>query len=143
MACITISTEQELQQAFAIRRKVFVEEQGVQLADEFDEFDTLSSNCQHVLVTYDNQVVGTGRVRHVQGVGKLERICILIDYRKYGLGKTIIRALEKLAYHIPVDAVILHGQTQAEGFYHKLGYMTASEPFLEDGIAHVVMTKTL
>ncbi len=28
---------------------------------------------------------------------KLERICILKDYRKYGLGKVIIQALEEIA----------------------------------------------
>ena len=43
------------------------------------------------------QAVGTGRVRVVDGSGKLERICILKPYRKYGLGKKIIQTLEEIA----------------------------------------------
>lgn len=39
----------ELEHAFSIRKKVFVEEQGVPLEDEFDQFDTLNGTCDHVL----------------------------------------------------------------------------------------------
>lgn len=37
----------------------------------------------------------------------------------------------------------LHGQTHAEGFYKKLGYQTASDEFMEDGIPHILMTKEI
>ncbi|MBJ3789884.1 GNAT family N-acetyltransferase, partial [Bacillus sp. OA1] len=42
-----------------------------------------------------------------------------------------------------VTKVKLHGQTQAEGFYTKLGYQTSSDIFMEDGIPHILMTKVL
>ncbi len=54
-------------------------------------------NVKHILVYYNNLPVGTGRIRFVDGTGKLERICILKDYRKYGLGKVIIQTLEEIA----------------------------------------------
>jgi hypothetical protein len=47
------------------------------LEAEFDEFDTLNGLCEHILVYYKGQPVGTGRLRVVDGFGKLERICIL------------------------------------------------------------------
>ncbi|MEH7416999.1 GNAT family N-acetyltransferase [Neobacillus drentensis] len=138
-----ITLENDLGVAFHIRKKVFVEEQGVQLEDEFDEYDTLAGHCEHILVYYNEQPVGTGRIRVVDGLGKLERICILKPYRKFGLGKMIIKALEEIAEEMGVSQVKLHGQTQAEGFYQKLGYLTSSNIFMEDGIPHILMVKDL
>lgn len=136
-----ITIEEDLRKAFAIREEVFVKEQGVPLEEEFDQFDTLAGMCKHVLVYYNGQAVGTGRIRFIQEVGKLERICILEPYRKFGLGKAIINKLEEMAEEQEVAQVKLHGQTQAEGFYKKLGYRTSSKPFMEDGISHVLMIK--
>lgn len=138
-----ITLENDLQIAFTIRKEVFVKEQGVPLEDEFDKFDLLNGLAEHVLVYYHEQPVGTGRVRWVDGLGKLERICILKPYRKFGLGKVIISTLEKIAAEKGVAQVKLHGQTQAEGFYEKLGYQKASNTFMEDGIPHILMIKEL
>lgn len=138
-----VTSTDELEQALHIRRKVFVEEQGVPLKDEYDEFDKLDTKCDHILVYYNGKPVGTGRVRSVEDYGKLERICILQEYRKFGLGKVIIAKLEEIAAKREDLQVKLHGQTQAEGFYKKLGYETASDVFMEDGIAHVLMTKKI
>lgn len=137
----TITTVEELQVAFEIRKEVFVHEQGVPLEDEYDQFDTLHGHCEHVLVYSNEQAVGTGRIREVDGIGKLERICILKPYRSLGLGKVIIHALEEIAVKQGLSKVKLHGQTQAEGFYEKLGYQTASDVFMEDGIPHILMVK--
>lgn len=136
-----ITSQEDLNLAFHIRKEVFVKEQGVPLADEFDEFDTLDAPCKHILVFYNEQPVGTGRLRVVEGYGKLERICILENHRKFGLGKVIVNALEEVAKEQGVEKVKLHGQTHAEGFYQKLGYETASDVFMEDGIPHILMTK--
>ena len=138
-----ITIDEDLRKAFYIRKEVFVKEQGVPLEDEFDEFDKLNGQCEHILVYYEEQPVGTGRVRWVDEFGKLERICILEHYRKFGLGKIIITALEEIAQERGTTRVKLHGQTQAQGFYKKLGYQTSSSVFIEDGIPHLLMTKEL
>jgi predicted GNAT family N-acyltransferase len=138
-----ITIEEDLRKAFQIRKEVFVEEQGVPLEDEFDEFDHLNGQCEHILVCYEEQPVGTGRVRWVDPFGKLERICILEPYRKFGFGKVIITSLEEIAQERGAKKVKLHGQTQAEGFYKKLGYQTSSSEFIEDGIPHLLLTKDL
>ncbi|MDM5295093.1 GNAT family N-acetyltransferase [Peribacillus simplex] len=138
-----ITTENDLKIAFHIRKEVFVEEQGFQLESEFDEFDTLNAPSEHILVYYNEQPVGTGRLRVVDGLGKLERICILEPYRKFGLGKIIIKTLEEIAKEMELSLVKLHSQTQAEGFYKKLGYQTSSDVFMEDGGPHLLMKKDL
>ncbi|WP_260287978.1 GNAT family N-acetyltransferase [Peribacillus aracenensis] len=138
-----ITTENDLKIAFQIRKEVFVEEQGFQLETEFDEFDALHASSEHILVYYNEKPVGTGRLRVVDGLGKLERICILEPYRKFGLGKIIIKTLEEIAKEKELSKVKLHGQTQAEGFYKKLGYQTSSDVFMEDGGPHLLMIKEL
>ncbi|USK76905.1 GNAT family N-acetyltransferase [Peribacillus frigoritolerans] len=138
-----ITTENDLKMAFHIRKEVFVEEQGFLLETEFDEYDTLNALSEHILVYYNEKPVGTGRLRVVDGLGKLERICILEPYRKFGLGKIILKTLEEIAKEQGVTQVKLHGQTQAEGFYKKLGYRTSSDVFMEDGGPHLLMIKEL
>lgn len=138
-----ISSNEDLETAFSIRKEVFVEEQSVPLSDEFDKYDQLDSSCKHILVFYNEQPVGTGRLRVVGEYGKLERICVLQPFRHFGLGKNIVQALEQIAIAKDVAKVKLHGQKQAEGFYHKLGYQTSSNIFMEDGIPHILMTKQL
>jgi len=143
MSTIRITENTDLKMAFEIRKSVFVEEQGVPLADEFDQFDSLDGLAEHILAYYDDKPVGTGRIRWVDDLGKLERICILESYRKFGLGKVIIKALEVIAVEKGITKVKLHGQTHAKGFYEKLGYQTSSDVFMEDGIPHILMTKEL
>lgn len=113
-----ITSEQDLHTAFEIRKAVFVEEQGCPISDEFDEFDTLHGDCQHILAYHQNVPVGTARVRIVGHTGKLERICILKSYRKFGLGKVIVDALERIVKEQGISAFKLHGQTQAAGSCH-------------------------
>ena len=138
-----IKEKTDLEIAFHIRKEVFVKEQGVPLEDEFDTFDTLSDVCHHILVYFNEMPVGTGRIRFVDNIGKLERICILQPYRKYEKEKVIIQTLEEIAREKEISKVKLHGQTHAEGFYNKLGYQTSSDVFMEDGIPHILMTKEL
>ncbi|NMA02916.1 MAG: GNAT family N-acetyltransferase [Clostridia bacterium] len=135
-----VKTREELKVVFNIRKAVFVLEQGVPIEDEFDEHEDYA---EHVLVYYNNKPAGTGRLREVDGAGKLERICVLASYRKLGLGKIIVTSLEKIAHDKDLQRVKLHGQTQAEEFYTRLGYQRSSDIFIEDGIPHVLMTKIL
>ncbi|WP_445487636.1 GNAT family N-acetyltransferase [Niallia sp. 03133] len=143
MSSKRITLENDFKKAFSIRKEVFVEEQGVPLEDEYDEFDKMNGLAEHILVYYNEEPAGTGRIRWVDGLGKLERICILKPYRRFGLGKVIIKSLEEIAKEQGVSEVKLHGQTQAEGFYQKLGYQTASSIFIEDGIPHIIMAKKI
>lgn len=136
-----ITNLKELQKAFDIRKEIFVQEQNVPEIDEFDEFDVLDGRCHHILIETGGQSIATGRLRVVDGIGKLERICVLASHRKSGVGKVILQALEDIAKEMEIARLKLHGQTHAEGFYQKLEYETTSDVFMEDGIPHVVMEK--
>ena len=138
-----ITTQTELEKAFQLRIEVFVHEQGVPLEDELDSFDCLNAACDHLLIYQGNEAVGTGRIRIVDGIGKLERIVVKKEARKDGIGKTIVTALEEIAKEKGLTKTKLHGQKHAENFYQKLGYTSASDIFLEDGIEHLIMIKEI
>lgn len=138
-----ITTDEQLQQAFSIRTKVFVEEQNVPVEEELDSFDVLDGDCQHVLLTENDVAAGTGRVRLVEHYGKLQRVAILKEYRQHGFGKVIILKLEQLAAELGATKAKLDAQVHAIGFYEKLGYTVQSDVFMDAGIEHVLMVKEL
>ncbi|UII57053.1 GNAT family N-acetyltransferase [Cytobacillus spongiae] len=138
MRVIQVTKEQQLQDAFSVRKSVFVEEQQVPLEEEIDEFE---SSAAH-FVLYDGELaVGAGRFRVLDGIGKVERICVLSSHRKGGSGKALMTAIEDFAKEQNIHELKLNAQTHAIPFYNKLGYEVVSEEFLDAGIPHRTMKK--
>ncbi|MFC4184231.1 GNAT family N-acetyltransferase [Saccharococcus thermophilus] len=126
--------------ALLVRRIVFIEEQQVSEEEEIDEFE---QEATHFVLYDDGKPIGAGRFRIVDhGLGKIERICVLPQYRGRGAGKLIMEAIERFAKQQGVSKLKLNAQTHAESFYEKLGYKTVSDVFMEAGIPHVTMVKT-
>ncbi|RBW70723.1 GNAT family N-acetyltransferase [Bacillus taeanensis] len=140
MEAKVVQSEEELKKAFDIRVAVFVDEQKVPAEEEIDEFEDKST---HFLLYDGEKAVGAGRLRVVDGVGKVERICVLSTHRKGGSGKLIMNKIEEAAKEKGLTKLKLHGQTHAEGFYQKLGYETISDVFIEAGIPHITMIKEI
>ncbi|MFB5089143.1 GNAT family N-acetyltransferase [Psychrobacillus sp. PGGUH221] len=135
-----VQTKEELDTVFDIRIKVFVHEQLVPMEEEIDEYE---NDSVHFLLYDGENSIGTGRFRIVNGIGKVERICVLSDKRKRGSGKCIMQGIEEYAIRQNINKLMLHGQTHAEKFYIHLGYKTVSDVFFEAGIPHVVMEKEI
>ncbi|MFB1050224.1 GNAT family N-acetyltransferase [Paraliobacillus sp. JSM ZJ581] len=142
MKITQVTSKEQLEKVYQLRKDVFVEEQDIPIEYEFDQHDNNPSTV-HILLEVEGQALATGRLRFVNQQGKLERICVDSRFRKHGLGKEIVDALGKITRSKGIHTVYLHGQTQAEQFYQKLGYETKSAAFLEDGIPHYVMKKIL
>lgn len=138
MQAVQTTTEQQLEDAFYIRKKVFVEEQKVPLELEIDEFENESAH----FVLYDqDEPIGAGRFRTIDKIGKVERICIMPSYRGMGAGKIIMQTIEHFAKDNKIQQLKLHAQTYAIPFYEKLGYKVCSEEFMDTGIPHKTMIK--
>lgn len=135
-----VVTPEQLREAFRVRMEVFVEEQGVAAEAEIDEHENSSI---HVLALCNGVPAGAGRIRVVEETAKLERICVLKQSRTGGTGKAIMNKLEEIAREMGLKKAKLHAQTQAAGFYEKLGYASDSDVFMEEGIPHVRMIKAL
>lgn len=135
-----VNTKEELEHAYKVRMNVFVEEQNVPSEEELDELDASATH----FITYDDMLpIAASRLRFVDEYGKLERICVLKDYRGKSYGKQIILEMEKVIAAKGYKKAKLNAQTHAENFYRKLGYQTVSGEFLDAGIPHVTMIKEM
>jgi predicted GNAT family N-acyltransferase len=121
----------------AVRDAVFVQEQSVPLALEWDELDP---QCTHVLALDANdQAIGTGRLTPQRTIG---RMAVLPAWRGQGVGDALPRRLLKLARSAGWESVSLHAQLEAMGFYRKHGFVAEGDIYTEAGILHQSMTLT-
>ncbi|MGG0177176.1 GNAT family N-acetyltransferase [Gottfriedia acidiceleris] len=133
---IEAATDEEIKDALKVRVEVFVEEQ--QISRDL-EFDGLDEECIH-FVSYDReQPIAAGRLRLIESTGKVQRICVLNDYRGKKIGNEIMYLIHKTAKEKGLDQLILHAQESAIPFYEKLGYKISSEIFFEADIPHAEM----
>lgn len=129
-----IEVTQDIATCLALRRAVFIDEQGVSEADERDDLD---AQAVHLLAWIDGKPVGSARLLTSGKIGKIGRVCVLPEQRGTGLGAAIIGTAVEEFRRIPgVETVKLGAQTHALSFYEKLGF-TAFGPVYDDaGIPH-------
>lgn len=135
-----VETESDLDSCFEIRRKVFIEEQGV---TEREEMDGLDDACEHYLLTRDSQPMATLRTRKLDGKLKVQRVAVLAEGRGAGLGAAIMRRALEDARADGVREAILSSQVSAIPFYERLGFAAHGPEYLDAGIPHRDMTLRL
>jgi predicted GNAT family N-acyltransferase len=128
---------QDMPAVFAVRHEVFVLGQDVPEDLERDEMDAVSD---HVLALVDGEVIGTGRLLPDGTIG---RLAVLSSRRGLGVGAAVLALLEQCARERGLPAVELHSQVHATGFYDRAGYVPLGEVYLEVGIEHLSMRKSL
>ncbi len=128
-------TDTELfQKSWKLREIVFIKEQKVDPSLEFEYEDESS----FYLLEVDGKAVAMGRWRETEKGFKLERFVTLKEERGKGYGKNIVQ--EILNDILPTHKIIyLNAQTQALGFYEKLGFVKEGKPFIEADIEHYLM----
>jgi predicted GNAT family N-acyltransferase len=138
---IAIESPADMQRAYAIRRRVFIEEQRV---PEEIEMDADDARAFHALAIRDGAAVGCGRmVEHGASEVKIGRMAVLPEFRNAGIGAQILRFLIERGRTRGARKAILHAQLTAEGFYLKAGFMPVGEVFEEAGIAHRLMEREI
>ncbi|RHW39843.1 GNAT family N-acetyltransferase [Lysinibacillus yapensis] len=136
-----VENEQELSLAYAVRKKVFVEEQGVPEHLELDEHD---ASATHFIVKDEDKTIAAARLREMEPkIGKVERVCVLKEYRGKRLGLLIMKEIEHYAKNHDFKKLKLNAQSYAVPFYEKLDYKVTSPEFLDAGIPHRAMEKEL
>lgn len=123
-----------------IRQMVFIEEQKIDSSEEWDKFDLPEMKTDFVLVYYNGVPVGTGRIINKGSFVKLGRIAVLKPYRRLHVGNTVIESLVKKAEEKGFNDIRVDAQTQAVGFYEKVGFeIISDEEFFDAGIPHKAM----
>jgi predicted GNAT family N-acyltransferase len=122
----------------SIRTRVFVVEQGVPEALEWDDVDP---RCAHALACdSDGNPIGCGRLLPDGHIG---RMAVLAPWRRRGIGAALLSLLIDLAHEKGHRRAILNAQKDAVPFYARYGFIVTGDEFEEAGIAHRIMERTL
>ena len=126
-----------------LRRRVFVEEQGVPPEIEQDAAD---DTAVHVISRdVDGRVVATGRLLTDSGstTASIGRMAADPAVRGRGHGAAVLAELHRQAAARGIAVVELHAQVTARGFYERAGYTPVGAEYVEAGIAHITMRREL
>ena len=133
-----ISSKEEMNKSYAIRTRVFCEEQKISKEIEFDNLDHL---CGHFLIFDGVKAIGTARVRQKEkDLLKIERVAVLKEFRRLKVGSILIKNVIKHYLNLDYNkSIILHSQVAVADFYKSLNFISYGNDFLEDGIPHIAM----
>lgn len=137
--------------ARAVRTAVFIDEQGIAPADEWDAADAgavhatardAAGRCigtARLLVEPPDAAAGKVALR----VARIGRLAVLPSWRGQHVGVALMQALCSLARARGDHAVVLSAQCSAQGFYVRLGFEAEGEVYADAGIPHITMRRTL
>lgn len=126
--------------AFFIRTKVFMEEQGYE-----DEFDDVDDYAAHIVLYKDGGAAGCARVFPEEpGSNRwaVGRVAVLPEFRECGFGRMLVEECERVAIERGAEEMCLHAQARLEPWYGSMGYVRFGEVDYEDeGQPHIWMEK--
>lgn len=131
---LAIAQTRDITTCRALRRVVFIDEQGVPEADEIDDLDDIAV---HLLAHVNGQAVGSARLLTAGTAGKIGRVCVLKHARGQGVGAALTRAaVAHFGAVQGISCVKLSAQISAVPFYEKLGFSAYGPVYPDAGIDH-------
>jgi hypothetical protein len=127
---LLVRWEEAAEDLACVRRRVFIEEQRVPEALEWDEWDLPSL---HALVRADGEPVATGRLLPD---GRIGRMAVVPAWRGRGVGAAVLHRLVDEARARGLAEVVLSAQVQAMPFYARAGFVAEGPEYDDAGIAH-------
>ena len=136
------STPADLEAGYKLRRDVFETEQNIPRPLDRDPYDY---SADHV-VAFDERgrCVGTGRIVRMDArTAQVGRMAVAKEKRKSGIGALVLEALERMAAMRGLSDLVVASQLPAESFYKNRGFVRQGDVFLDQGVPHVMMKKTI
>jgi putative N-acetyltransferase (TIGR04045 family) len=145
IVCWRVRTRAERAAHFAIRNRVFVEEQGVFCGSDRDSHDDDLATIG--LIGYcDGVVAGTVRLFALDGgAGRWQgdRLAVLGPYRTRGVGAPLVRCAVATAGALGGKTMSAHIQLPNVTFFRRLGWEPVGEAGLYAGLPHQTMVIAL
>jgi predicted GNAT family N-acyltransferase len=128
-------------QALTLREAILRVPLGLTLTEE-ERADDVAR--QHFCALFDGAVVGTVSLKALDAETlQLRQMAVAEDRRREKIGARLLARAEDWARWEGYRAIVLNARLGAEGFYAKYGYLAQGEPFDENSVPHVRMTKRL
>ncbi len=138
MKALTSDWNSSQAQITFVRTQVFIVEQGIDPADEWDDEDQQAVH----FVCFGTTAVPIGTCRLTEQ-GQIGRLAVLENYRHQGFGKMLINKAVSVAREMGISQVYLNAQVDAQVFYEKLGFKGDGKIFLEAGKMHTRMMRDI
>lgn len=127
-----------------LRVDVFVVEQNCPYP-ELDDKD-LDAGTLHIFLKKDQKILAYSRVLapgvSYDGVPAIGRVCVSQTARRLGLGEALVgQAIATCQSTWPGRDIYISAQCYLQKFYESMGFVAASEPYLEDDIPHLKMIR--
>lgn len=137
----TDTTSDTYKDALKIRYDVFITEQGVSVEEEIDE---LEDQTEHVVLYRNNEPVATARIYDIGNqTYKIQRVAVQKEARSLGFGAAVMTEVEQKVRDLNGQHITLGAQNTAIPFYEKLAYSIEGDEFMDAGIPHHTMVKSI
>ena len=128
-------------QSLDMREAVLRKPLGFTLTEEERADDTLR---RHFCAIAQGTVVGSVSLKPVDSeTVQLRQMAVTEDRRREGIGARLLVRAEEWARGEGYRLIVLNARLGAESFYAKFGYLAQGEPFDENTVPHIRMTKRL
>ncbi|MGH3507731.1 MAG: MSMEG_0567/Sll0786 family nitrogen starvation N-acetyltransferase [Nocardioidaceae bacterium] len=142
VVCRQVASETERADHFAIRRRIFVDEQAIFAESDVDAHD--HDPAAVALIGYcDGVAAGTVRLFPLDpaaGVFQGDRLAVLGPYRMRGLGAPLVRCAVATAAVLGGRLMSAHIQPSNVRFFERLGWEITGEREIYAGLVHQPMT---
>ena len=142
VACRQVTSAAELADHFAIRHRIFVDEQAIFTGSDLDLHDHDRSAV--ALIGYcDGVAAGTVRLFALDpadGIWQGDRLAVLTPYRTRGLGAPLVRCAVATAGVLGGRLMSAHIQLANVRFFQRLGWQSCGEREIYAGLIHQPMS---
>ena len=131
-------TTKELFHIYKLRVDTFVVEQQC----PYHEIDDIDLKSHHIYLQQGKDILAYCRLYKQNDAYHIGRVIAATKHKGYGT--LIMKTAIKFAINIlHTQSINIEAQTYVKKFYEKLGFVTTSEPFDDDGIQHIKMKYTI
>lgn len=126
-----------IEKARSLRKKVFVDEQNIDINIEQDEKD---QEAYHLVLIDQDFTIGVGRILLNGDVGILGRIAIDKSFRGQGYGELLLlKLIDRAKNEFGMKSIEIHAQKDVIDFYEKFGFVEVGKRYIEADIEHQKM----
>ncbi len=134
-------TADELYDILELRSAVFVVEQNCVYQDP----DGIDRRSLHLWIQGEDGILAYARMferETEEDTVQIGRVVSRIRHGGYG-SEVLKECIRHARTHFHASGIFLEAQTYAKPFYEAQGFVQTSDEFLEDGISHIAMRKSL
>ena len=121
-----LSYGDDLTKVHEIRKAVFTEEYGIPEDVELDDDDIMA---MHVILDYENEKVGTGRMKYDGETFILDKMAVLKEHRNNGYGEFIVRMLLDKVFLANGKEIFTDATKDTVEFFKKIGFVEIGDEY--------------